>query len=79
MAVIFVNSDDEIFTVAPGEGEEGIAAAIAIPLVLVRQSDGAPLISSGNPPAVTVCYTDWPDELASDGEDGQELYGCVSR
>ena len=43
VAVIFVNSDDEIFTVAPAEDEEDIAAAIAIPLV--RTNDGKPCIT----------------------------------
>ena len=78
-AVVFVNTDDELFAVAPGEGEEELAASILLPIVLVRQRDGsrllAPAKSIATRPSVTIRYERLDDsdseiEGETDEEDG---------
>ena len=37
VGIVFVNTDEELFTVGPGDGEEELAQSILLPVVLVRQ------------------------------------------
>lgn len=73
VAIVFVNTDEELFSVAPGDEEEELAETILLPLVLVRQSDGAALLaptaSLASRPTVVLRYERSDDSDSSDFDD----------
>ena len=77
-AIIFVNTDDEVFTVAEGDGEEEAASAIRVPIVLIRKRDGArllaPAASAAQRPTVSIQY-ERRDDTDSEEEEESESDG----
>jgi hypothetical protein len=73
VAIVFVNTDEELFSVAPGEDEQELAETILLPLVLVRQSDGAALLaptaSLASRPTAVLRYERPDDSDSSDFDD----------
>lgn len=73
IAIVFVNTDDELFSVAPGDDEEELAQTILLPIVLVRQCDAAALLaptaSIASRPTVVIRYERPDDSDSSDFDD----------
>lgn len=76
VAIVFVNTDEELFAVAPGEDEDELAETVLLPIVLLRQRDGAPLLapaaSIAARPAVVIRYVRTDDSDSSEGETDEE-------
>lgn len=67
VGVIFIGTDDELFTIGGEEGDEDVS----IPVVGLRQSDGSPLVArDGFGLTVTFDYN-WDDSESESDEDSE--------